>query len=168
MRVQARIILPSEIRSVIDVLRTKWNPERAAGNPAHITIAYHDEAPDPSLLTRRLGMAAARVAPFRLTLGSATCFPEPDRGVFLTVADPTAGVNAIRDILLAPPFTRRDRFGLHVTLLHPDQGDRLEEAWADFANLAELGTFEVTELQIVGPMQVGIKETLWNGTNLSR
>ncbi len=153
MRVQARITLPPDIRRDIDSLRSKWNPERAAGNPAHITIAYHDEAPDPSLLTERLRMAAAGVAPFRLALGSTARFPEPARGVYLAVADPTAGVAAIREILLAPPFTRRDRFGLHVTLLHPDQGDRFEHAWPDLSTLAESGTFEVTELQLVGPRQ---------------
>ena len=153
MRVQARITLPLDVRSEIDSLRTKWNPERAAGNPAHITIAYHDEAPDPSLLMERLHIAAARVTPFRLALGSAKRFPEPVRGAYLEVADHTGGVAAIREILLAPPFTRRDRFGLHVTLLHPDQGERLELAWPDLSNIAELGTFEVDELQMVGPRQ---------------
>ena len=153
MRVQARITLPLDIRCEIDSLRTKWNPERAAGNPAHITIAYHDEAPDPSLLMERLRIAAARVALFRLALGLAKPFPEPDRGVFLDVSDPTGGVAAIREILLGPPFTRRARFGLHVTLLHPDQGGRLEHAWPDLSSLTELGTFEVTELQMVGSGQ---------------
>ena len=153
MRVQVRITLPLDIRREIDSLRAKWNPERAIGNPAHITIAYHDEAPDPSLLTERLHIAAAGVAPFWLALGSAKRFPEPVRGAYLDVADPTGGVAAIREILLAPPFTRRDRFGLHVTLLHPDQGERLEHAWPDLSSLGELGTFEVTELQMVGSGQ---------------
>jgi 2'-5' RNA ligase len=151
VRVQARITLPESIRGGIDAVRARWNPERAAGNPAHLTIAYHDEAPDPRLLAERLRCAAERIAPFRLVLGSAMRFSDPVRGVYLAVEDPTSSVGAVRDILLAAPFTRRSRFGLHVTLLHPDQGDRLEEAWPEFSALPGVGSFEVRELQLVGP-----------------
>jgi len=151
VRVQARITLPPHIRRGIDSLRAKWNPERAAGNPAHLTIVYHDEAPDLRLLAERLRLAAAEVAPFRLVIGSAARFPEPVRGAYLAVEDPTSTVGAVRDILLAPPFTRRSRFGLHVTLLHPDQGDRLEDAWPELSPLTDAGSFEVSELQLVGP-----------------
>jgi 2'-5' RNA ligase len=149
--VQARITLPADVRRDIDVLRTRWNPERAAGNPAHVTVVYHDEAPDPLLLADRLRAAAREIAPFRLTFGPVARFPEPVRGAYLPVVDPTGGVAAIREALLAPPFTRRGRFGLHVTLLHPDQGARLESAWAALSALPDPGAFEVTELQLVGP-----------------
>lgn len=151
MRVQARITLPGDIRGGIDALRQRWNPERAAGNPAHVTIAYHDEAPDAALLAGRLRRAAAGVGPFRLSLGPAARFPEPIRGVYLSVNDPAGAVAELRAALLAPPFARRSRFGLHVTLLHPDQGERLEEAWPELSALELVGSFEVSEVQLVGP-----------------
>ncbi len=86
-----------------------------------------------------------------LELGEAVRFPEPARGAYLAVSDPTGGVAELRSRLLAPPFTSRTRFGLHVTLLHPDQGDRLEPAWPDFADISLPWAFDVTELQLVGP-----------------
>jgi 2'-5' RNA ligase len=112
---------------------------------------YHDEAPDPRLLAERLRLAAAQVAPFRLVIGSAARFAAPVRGVYLAVEDPTSTVAVVRDLLLAPPFARRSRFGLHVTLLHPDQGDRLEDAWPELSALSDAGSFEVSEVQLVGP-----------------
>jgi 2'-5' RNA ligase len=151
VKVQARITLPPSVRHPVDTLRAEWNPERATGNPAHVTVIYHDEAPDPTLLAARLRLAASRVAPFRVSVGSVQRFPEPDRGAYLTAADPDGGVAAVRELVLASPFSRRTRYGLHVTLLHPDQGFRLESAWAAFENLPPVGEFEVAELQMVGP-----------------
>lgn len=151
MKVQARITLPADVRRDIDRLRAAWNPERATGNPAHVTVAYQDEAPDPALLAERLRRVAAQTLPFRLTVGPVMRFPGPAGGAFLTVADPSGFVAAIRAVVLAPPFTRRERFGLHVTLLHPDQGSRTESAWAAFEGLPPVGGFAVTELQLVRP-----------------
>jgi 2'-5' RNA ligase len=151
VKVQVRITLPPDVRREIDRLRVAWNPERAAGNPAHITVAYQDEAPDPALLAERVRLAAARTGRFRLEVGPAGRFPPPVRGAFLAVADTSGRVAALRDGVLAPPFTRRERFGLHVTLLHPDQGERLEAAWPAFAALPPTGAFEVTEVEMVGP-----------------
>ena len=151
MKMQARIVLPPDVRQDIDRLRAAWNPERATSNPAHVTVAYHDEATDPTLLAERLRLVAARTVPFRLSFGPAARFPGSAGGAFLTVADSSGGVAAVREALLAPPFTRRERFDLHVTLLHPDQGSRVESAWAAFECLSPVGGFEVTELQLVGP-----------------
>lgn len=150
VKVQARITLPPDARRAIDQLRARWNPERAAGNPAHVTVAYDDEAPEAALLIERVRAAAARTAPFRLELGAAARFPPPSPGAFLAVTDPTGAVEAIRQVLLAPPFARRERFGLHVTLLHPDQGMRLEAAWPDVTRLSPPGAFLVTQLDVVG------------------
>lgn len=151
MKVQARITLPPDVRHAIDQVRMVYNPERAAGNPAHITVAYHDEAPNPVLLIERVRQAAYRIRPFHLKVGMAAQFPPPAIGAFLQVADPTGGVAAIRNVILATPFTRREQFGLHVTLLHPDYGGRLVEAWPAFTGLPLVGEFQVTEIQVVGP-----------------
>ena len=48
-----------------------------------------------------------------------------------------------------PPFRARERFGLHVTLLHPAQGDRLEAAWGEIAGLASRGRFPVAAVDVV-------------------
>jgi hypothetical protein len=52
--------------------------------------------------------------------------------IYLSVIDPSGAVSATRAVVLAPPFTRRERFGLHVALLHPDQGERTEAAGVAF------------------------------------
>jgi 2'-5' RNA ligase len=153
MKIQSRITLPWEVRQDIDRLRETWNPERATGNPTHITVVYHDEAPDISVLTERLHAATARTAPFRLTVGTLNAFPPPVVGAYLSVIDEYNSVAMIRDLVLERPFTPRDRYGLHITLLHPDQGTRLETAWPAFESLPAVGSFIVTELQLVGPDQ---------------
>lgn len=162
-RVQARITLPAGMREPIDALREKWGPEKAVGNPAHVTIAYHDEATDFGLLAERLRAAADAVPPFPLTLGPPARFPDPVRGAFLAVEDPTGGVDALRSRLLAPPFTRRSRFGLHVTLLHPDQGDRMEAAWPELSACPTGGSFEVTQVQLVGASNQTVLSVRLNG-----
>jgi 2'-5' RNA ligase len=151
VKVQARIVLPPELGQEIDRVRIAWNPERATGNPAHITVAYHDEAPDASLLIERVRQAASQVPRFRLVVGAVTRFLPPVCGAFLTVADPTGQVDAVRNAILSPPFCQRKRFGLHVTLLHPDQGERLEAAWPSLLELPTSGEFEVAEIEVVGP-----------------
>jgi 2'-5' RNA ligase len=151
MKFQVRITLPADLRAPIDAVREKWNPERAAGNPAHATIAYHDEAPDLERLAARLEQAAAQTAPFFLELGPPARFADPIGGAYLTLTDPTGAVRSLRQRLLAPPFAPRSRFGLHVTLLHPDQGERIEQAWPELARISHSGAFRVTALQLVGP-----------------
>lgn len=166
MKIQARITLPTKVRQEIDRLRLTWNPERAAGNAAHVTVTYHDEAPDADLLAERLRFAAAQTSPFRLIIGEAAKFPKPASGAFLSVADPTGGVASIRKTVLAPPFACRQRFGLHITLLHPDQGERLQTAWPAFVGLATVGSFEVEELEMIGPDNAVMAVFALSGTEL--
>lgn len=149
-RAQVRITLPEAFRATIDPLRRKWIPEHAIGNPAHLTIIYHDEAPDLDLLMTRLLTALSCRSAFPLELGLAQKFPDSVRGAFLNLLDPTGGVSGIREIILTPPFSERVRFSLHATILHPSHGDRLNEAWPDIRNLPALGRFIVDEVQVVG------------------
>jgi 2'-5' RNA ligase superfamily len=155
-RVQARITLPETLRAPIDALRMRWNPEIAAGNPAHATLVYHDEAPDPELLRARLEAACAVAAPFRLELAGPARF-RGARGAFLQVRDPGAGARGLRERALGPPFLPRGRFGLHVTLLHPAQGERLEEAWPALAALAAPGSFLVESIDLITGGRPGIR-----------
>jgi len=150
MRVQARITLPEPLRGPIDDVRMRWNPEVATGNPAHATVVYHDEVSDPELLRARLEAACASMAPFRVELGAATEFRRPAQGAFLKLADPSDAVGSLRRRVLAPPFQARTRFGLHVTLLHPAQGERLAEAWPAFAAIESPGGFVVESIELIG------------------
>ena len=149
MRVQARITLPETLRAPIDALRMRWNPEVASGNPAHATLIYHDEAPDAELLRARLEAACEITPPFRVELGRAAGFRHPAAGAFLKLADPSDAVRSLRRQVLAAPFQARARFGLHVTLLHPAQGERLPEAWPAFAALESLGPFVVESIELI-------------------
>jgi 2'-5' RNA ligase len=150
VRVQARITLPEALRAPVDALRMRWNPEVATGNPAHATLVYHDEATDAELLRERLEAACETLAPFRVELGAATEFRHPARGAFLKLADPVDAVRGLRRRILGPPFRARERFGLHVTLLHPAQGDRLAEAWPSFVSFQSPGAFLVESIELIG------------------
>ena len=149
MRVQARITLPEDLRADIDAARMRWNPELASGNPAHVTIVYHDEAPDPALLRSRLEHACRITAPFRLSLGAVESFAAPVSGAFVAVEDPTRGVEQLRRHVLAPPFSARERFGLHATLLHPAHGHRLAEAWAELESLRRRSSFVAERVDLI-------------------
>lgn len=149
MRARARITLPASLGHGIDAVRLRWNPEVATGNPAHVTAVYDDEAPDLSTLQDRLAEVCRSLSPFELSVGRAWPFPSPAGGVFLEVADPDGGVERIRHFVLRPPFRARSHFGLHVTLLHPDQGERMEAAWPSLADLRAPGTFTVRSIDLV-------------------
>lgn len=148
-RVQLRITLPAALRASIDDARLRWNPEVATNNPAHLTLIYHDEAPDVALLSTRLAQSCAAQQPFVLQLGALRQFAPPNAGAFLEVADPPDGVRRLRELVLAPPFTSRSRFGLHVTVLHPDYGARLADAWRSLLQLAHAGTFTADRVELI-------------------
>jgi hypothetical protein len=71
------------------------------------------------------------------------------RGVFLAVSDPSDSVARLRGSLLAPPFSSRSRFGLHVTVLHPDRGEREDEAWGALSAFPPAGRMCVEERLLV-------------------
>ena len=148
-RVQLRITLPAALRATIDDARLRWTPEIATNNPAHLTLIYHDEAPDVARLSARLAHACTEQRPFVLQLGAVRQFAPPDAGAFLEVADPQGGVRRLRELVLAPPFTSRSRFGLHVTVLHPAYGARLAEAWPSLLQLAHAGTFTADRVELI-------------------
>jgi hypothetical protein len=154
-----RIPLPDPVRAAIDALRMRWNPEVATGNPAHVTVVYHDEAPDAALLRARLERACRLVERFRLELGSVRRFPAPASGAFVQVVDPAGGVERLRRDVLAPPFSQRARFGLHVTLLHPAQGGRLDEAWPHLAPFRAAASFVAERVELIAGER-GATETL--------
>ena len=149
MRVQARITLPEQVRASIDAARERWNPELASNNPAHVTVVYHDEAPNADLLQSRLAHACRSLSEFPLLLGSVERFSAPDSGAFIGVIDPSGGARRLRELVLSPPFEARARFGLHVTLLHPAYGFRLSQAWPDLCSIRAPASFAVERIDLV-------------------
>jgi hypothetical protein len=148
-RIQVRITLPESLRAAIDAARMRWNPEVASNNPAHVTVVYHDEAPDAGLLRSRLEQACRTFSSFTLHLGAVKRFAPPDAGAFIEVSDPDGRVRQLRALALAPPFTPRARFGLHLTLLHPAHGMRLPEAWPSLSGLGRAGAFAVERVDVI-------------------
>ena len=69
------------------MLRRRWDPVMAARAPAHVRVAYPEEAPDLPLLAERMREAARSVPPFLLTLGDVTALDEGRGGVFVAVGD---------------------------------------------------------------------------------
>lgn len=149
--------MPETLRTAIDAARVRWNPEIATGNPAHVTIVYDDEAPDPTLLRERLERACRSVAPFALHLGDVRRFEPPVIGAFVAVADPTDGIAQLRARVLEAPFRARERFGLHVTLLHPALGDRLAQAWPALSSLSDAGSFVAERVDVVATARIETK-----------
>lgn len=148
-RIQARIPLPPALVAAFDPIRRRWSPLHARGNPAHVTLAYQDEAPDPHLLRERLRHEAVRTACFVLAVGRVRRFALPAAGAYLEVADPGGHVSGFRARLLAPPFAPRERYAPHVTLVHPAESERLEEAWPELRAIAAHGRFVVDHLELV-------------------
>jgi 2'-5' RNA ligase len=109
---------------------------------------YHGEA-EPASVRERLAHASRSTPPFPLRLGGVARFPAPSRGAFLAVEDPHGAVAALRRIVLAPPSTPRERFGLHVTLLHPSAGERLDDAWPEIATLEGGASFRVETIELI-------------------
>ncbi|HVH07467.1 MAG TPA: 2'-5' RNA ligase family protein [Myxococcota bacterium] len=155
MREQIRITVPGGLRAEIDAIRERFNPELVRNNPAHATIVYHDELADPALLRERLAAAVAETEPFELEVGGARRFRQAT-GAYLAVTDPTGAVERLRRAILAPPSTPRTRLMLHVTLLHPAFGHRLEEAWPAFAPLRFDRRFRVDVLDLMSGSREGL------------
>ena len=65
----------------------------------------------------------------------------------------------IRSALLAPPFEARRRFALHVTLLHPRFGERLDAAWRELESLRVDRRFEVKGLDLLSGSRAGLSYT---------
>jgi len=149
MRIQARIPLPPALVAALDPIRRRWSPLHARGNPAHVTLAYHDEAPDPHLLRERLRRESGHTGRFALGVGRVRRFEPPVGGAYLEVSDASGAVARLRQRLLLAPFAPRERYGPHVTLVHPAESARLEEAWPELEALPPNGRFLVDGIELV-------------------
>jgi 2'-5' RNA ligase len=124
----ATIFLPPRVAEPVEAVRREWDPLMAEQIPAHVTLAYPQEAPVAPLLVARLRAASATAAPFRLRLGTPSYFDRPEGGVYIGVEDVDCGYRRLRAEVLYPPF-RPAVFPPHVTLVHPRTSPRGREFW---------------------------------------
>jgi hypothetical protein len=94
----------------------------------------------------RLTTVAASMPPLRLRVSRTARWIAPDPGLFLVVDDPYSDLRRFREAVLG---AERATYRAHVTLLHRDSIDSLEqvdEAWAALGDLDLAQDFVVTEL----------------------
>ncbi len=118
-RHQATLFLPEPAATLVDEVRSTWDPETARRIAAHVTLV-HDASP-LELTIERLRGAAAETAAFRLALGAAARWESGEGGIYLEVRDVDDGVRALREHVMLPPISDPDgtEYEPHVTIVHP-------------------------------------------------
>ncbi|MET0324851.1 MAG: 2'-5' RNA ligase family protein [Ilumatobacteraceae bacterium] len=111
------LFVPPPVADRIDAIRRRWDPVMTDRIGAHITLVHdvvdHERA-------RELVAAAARSAPFTVTLTHADRWGRSSNGIYLHVDDPTGSVAALHEQLaeLEQPAWSRVAFRAHATLIH--------------------------------------------------
>lgn len=117
------ILLHGPLADRLQLLRMRWDPVMARLVPPHVSVVYPEEIPDSEALVSRAAIAAAGLAPFRLTLGPVLARDEGRGGVFFAVDDPSHAWTEYRALLLAEARTPLDVLP-HATVVHPRTSDR--------------------------------------------
>jgi 2'-5' RNA ligase len=133
-------------RHALEELRRTWDPEMARQIPAHITLIYPEEVPDPAELAAGARLAAARTAPFTIALGPPFHAGSPADGVFLHISDPEDGIGRFRTA--AVPAGQATAFPPHVTIVHPRTSRHGAQAWAELADIHFDARFTITEVAV--------------------
>jgi 2'-5' RNA ligase len=149
-RVQATIFLPPHIAEIVDEARRVWDPGNVQRIAPHVTVLHHAES--APALQRRLEQIAPALAPFRLRLGCAERWPDPNHGVYVTVDDVDHGLSRLRNLVVTaagrPP---RPGYIPHVTLAHARTVHRAEvdRAWQALGDFAVHETITVDSASVV-------------------
>jgi hypothetical protein len=130
----------------VEELRRTWDPEMAKQIAAHVTLIYPEEIPGPAQLAASAGHAAARTAPFAITLGALFHDGSPASGVFLHVGDPANGISRFRSA--ASLAAQGIDFPPHVALVHPRTSRRGPQAWAALADVYLALRITITQIAI--------------------
>jgi len=150
-RVHVMAFLPAGTAGPVEALRRTGDPGMAAMVGAHVTVAYPEEAPDPTALAERVRALAATTSPFPLALGAPAAFTEERAGAGLNVDDPAGGLAALRRQLLRPPF-RDLGYPAHVTLAHPRTTPDGCAAFAAAQAAALTGPWTVREIALTATL----------------
>lgn len=146
-RPHATFFLDPLAAAPIETLRSRWDPVMASQIAAHFTAIYPEELDDVETLLPRVLGAAARTAPFRITIGPAFYDRSPELGVFLHLNDPTGGVATFRSHAGLVSGGRSD-FPLHVTIAHPRTSTLGPQAWSDLEAAQINGEFLITDVSV--------------------
>ena len=124
----ATIFVPPQVAEPLEAVRHSWDPIMATQIPAHVTLAYPQEAPIVDLLITRMRVTSIATTPFRLRLGAVSYFDRPEGGIYVEVEDLDGVYGRIRATVLRPPF-QPITFPPHMTLIHPRTSSRGREFW---------------------------------------
>ena len=149
-RVQATIFLPPHLAEIVDGARRVWDPASVHRIAPHVTVLHHAES--APALQARLEQIAPALAPFRLRIGRAQRWPEPNHGVYVTVDDLDHGLSRLRNLIVTaagrPP---RSGYIPHVTLAHARTVHRAEidRAWAALRDFTVEETVTVDAASVI-------------------
>jgi 2'-5' RNA ligase len=126
---QLTAFLPPPIRSQVEFIRQRWDPEMAKRIGAHFTVSHVVPGGDDW----ENGVDALQMAlPLRVRIGGARNWGEPSGGIYLSVDDFDETVRTARRTLFVvePPGVA---YVPHVTLTHPrtTPPEIAEAAWAE-------------------------------------
>lgn len=144
-RIHLAAVLPATVAQPIEALRRRWDPLMADVVPAHLTVAYPEEASDVALLRTRAGEVAVHVDPFTMRLGEVSALGGGRGGVIIQAADAEEGWANLRRQLLVPPFVPSN-VAPHVTIAHPRTATDGPAAYAALQTYRADVEFAVTEL----------------------
>jgi 2'-5' RNA ligase len=135
---------PEPVRSVVNRLRTRYDPRSQRYCDAHISLTVAATAPVTRTRWAELEAAAAQIEPFEITYGPLKHYlPHP--GVCLAV-EPFEALDALRAALEAvPPFSdapaRHYPFSPHMTIAEFITAERTVSLMTELAPVAPAGRF---------------------------
>lgn len=158
-RFQVTVFLPEPIASLVQHVRSRYDPVMAGRIGPHVTLVY--EVPGPTVLAERLIAACAAAPRFRLRLSGPRCWGnEPERGIYLSAEDTDRGIEGLRRQVIRPPFTEPANvvYQPHVTLVHPRTvtDEDCRRAWSEIAYWeAPSGTVVIDSVAVMGESDSG-------------
>ena len=152
------LFLPPPVQSLVDDIRTRWDPVMTARIGAHVTL-IHDVV-DHSQAAQLVADAAAAAQPFPIRLVRAGRWGKSAYGIYLDVEDPTGGIAALHDRLraLEHPAWARVPFRAHATLVHGRTVDAAaaNRAWVELAGFDPGWDVDVAAIDVIE-----LAEPLW-------
>ena len=139
---------PEAVAAPLERLRARFDPVMAARAPAHVTVVYPEELPDPAVQVARV--AAVVRAPFRLRFGEVR---REGGWVHVAVDDLDGGWQDVRDRLV--PHGQLDVGPPHLTLVHPRTSSAAEAAWRVLRGCRVDRTATVTALLVTATSDAG-------------
>ncbi len=135
---------PEPLRSIVNRLRSRHDPQSQRYCDAHISLTVPAVAPVTQAQWAELEAVASEIEPFEITYGPLKNYP-PNPGVCLAI-EPFEALDALRVALEAvSPFSeapaRRYPFSPHMTIAEFITADRTRSLMEELALVAPAGRF---------------------------